>query len=124
VLYAVISPDHDRVMFSTAGHPPPVLAEPGRTPTLVSLPVDLPLGVRPTNARRVTEVSLPPGTLLLVYTDGLVERRGEPIDVGIERLRQAVTSGDPETVCARVMSAMVGAGSATDDIALLAVTHA
>jgi putative methionine-R-sulfoxide reductase with GAF domain len=124
VLYAVISPDHDRVMFSTAGHPPPILAEPGRTPTLVNLPVDLPLGVLPANARRVTEESLPPGTLLLVYTDGLVERRGEPIDGGIERLRQTVMSGDPETVCARAMSVMVGAGSATDDIALLAITHA
>jgi putative methionine-R-sulfoxide reductase with GAF domain len=121
VLYAVISPDHDRIVFSTAGHPPPILAEPDRTPRLVSLPADLPLGVRPGKVRRVTEEPLAPGALLLVYTDGLVERRGEPIDDGVERLRQTVTCGNPETVCARVMSVMIGARSATDDVALLAI---
>ncbi|WP_308206610.1 SpoIIE family protein phosphatase [Paractinoplanes hotanensis] len=65
-------------------------------------------------------VDLPPGALLLLYTDGLVERRGQTLDTGIASLTSHVRAGDPETVCTDVMSE-VGPGLPTDDITVLAV---
>ncbi|MFI1195023.1 SpoIIE family protein phosphatase [Micromonospora sp. NPDC020750] len=57
---------------------------------------------------------------LICYTDGLVERRGEVIDVGIQRLCAAVEPGPAESVCARIMTTLA-AEQTTDDIALLAI---
>jgi serine phosphatase RsbU (regulator of sigma subunit) len=70
-------------------------------------------------------VELPPGSLLLLYTDGLVERRGEVLDVGLERLCAALTgllAEDPTTedLCDRLMARMLP-GWTEDDIALVAV---
>src|SRR5689334_22187536 len=64
---------------------------------------------------------VPPGALLCFYTDGLVERRGELIDDGLDRLCRAVTAEPPEAACAAVMRALVGNEPARDDIALLMV---
>ena len=60
---------------------------------------------------------------MLLYTDGLVERRGEAIDVGLERLREALGAGpaDLERLCSHVLDRAVGSRDAQDDIALLAV---
>jgi hypothetical protein len=55
----------------------------------------------------------------VLYTDGLVERRGASIDVGLERLRAAVHAEPAEQVCIKVMGAMVAAAEPTDDIAVL-----
>ena len=60
-----------------------------------------------------------PGAVLCLFTDGLVERRDEPIDDGITRLCQAVTPGPPQDVCVSVMQALLGRQSPGDDIALL-----
>ena len=57
---------------------------------------------------------------MVCYTDGLVERRGELIDVGIERLRSAVEPGPAEAVCAHIMTTLA-AEQTSDDIALLAI---
>ena len=120
-LYAMISPDRGTLTVSSAGHLPPVLATPNRSATLLDVPVDAPLGVgRLTGRRRTTAAALPPGAVLLCYTDGLVERRDEIIDVGITALVGAVEPGDPESVCGTVMSRM-GRQQPTDDIAILAV---
>jgi phosphoserine phosphatase RsbU/P len=59
--------------------------------------------------------------VLCFYTDGLVERRDTPLDSRTELLRQNVTSADPETVCAQVMTALVGNKPVHDDTALLAL---
>jgi anti-anti-sigma factor len=61
--------------------------------------------------------------VLCLYTDGLVERRDQPIDQGIAQLRAAVTTADPEAGCAAVMAAMAGYSPHTDDIALLILRH-
>ena len=60
-----------------------------------------------------------PGAVLCMFTDGLVERRYEPIDDGINRLCQVVTPGPPEGVCVSVMHDLVGRQYPRDDIALL-----
>jgi phosphoserine phosphatase RsbU/P len=68
-------------------------------------------------------LDVPPGAVLVLYTDGLVERRNTDLDDQLERLRAVVRPESPEAVCARVMAAMVGGEPATDDIALVAVHH-
>jgi serine phosphatase RsbU (regulator of sigma subunit) len=71
-------------------------------------------------SRRTTVAALPPGAVLLCYTDGLVERRDEIIDDGIKALVGVVEADDPEAVCGTVMS-RIAAQQPTDDIAILAV---
>jgi putative methionine-R-sulfoxide reductase with GAF domain len=120
-LYAMISPDRSRVLLSLAGHLRPVLAVPDRPPVLATAPVDLPLGIgSPGSIRRRTEIALPAGAALVCYTDGLVERRGEYIDAGIDRLVSATEPDDAEKMCTTIM-ARAGAERPTDDIALLIV---
>jgi putative methionine-R-sulfoxide reductase with GAF domain len=120
-LYAIVSPDNSTVRVSLAGHPCPVLAAPGRPNALLSVRVDPALGVgRRLPERHTTAVDFPPGAVLVAYTDGLVERRGEVLDDGMARLMGAVPLADVETVCGTVM-AMLDAEHPADDIALLAV---
>ncbi|GIF01330.1 PP2C family protein-serine/threonine phosphatase [Paractinoplanes rishiriensis] len=120
-LYAMISADRTTVRLSSAGHLLPVLAVPGRSTTLADMPVDAPLGIgHPHGTRHTTTLDLPPAALLLGYTDGLVERRDQIIDVGIKTLLDTVRPDDPETVCITVMS-RAGVDRPTDDVAVLAV---
>ncbi|MFK0248953.1 PP2C family protein-serine/threonine phosphatase [Amycolatopsis azurea] len=118
VVYGLVRPSRDTVAISLAGHLPPVLAAPGLPSALVDVPVDPPIGVT-VPRRRSTVVELPPGGALAFYTDGLVERRGQLIDIGLRRLADVVTPDRPGVVCARVMAALIGASPAQDDIALL-----
>ncbi|MEH1017128.1 GAF domain-containing SpoIIE family protein phosphatase [Micromonospora sp. CPCC 206060] len=121
VLYAMISPDRATIQMSLAGHLQPILAPPGQQAGTLNIPVDHPLGIGSLQkARRHTEVAFPSEAVLICYTDGLVERRGEIIDVGIRRLCSAVEPGPAETVCARLMTTLA-IEQATDDIALLAI---
>ncbi|MET0424564.1 MAG: GAF domain-containing SpoIIE family protein phosphatase [Actinoplanes sp.] len=120
-LYAMVSPDRSTVLLSSAGHLPPVLAAPGGAAVLVAMPTDPPLGVgRPYRARHVTTVDLPAGAVLVCYTDGLVERRHEVIDVGIDRLVAMIRPAAAETVCGAIMGDF-GTEQPTDDVALLVV---
>ncbi|WP_246273109.1 PP2C family protein-serine/threonine phosphatase [Phytohabitans houttuyneae] len=121
VMYAMVSPDATTVQVSLAGHFHPVLAVPGRPAVFAEARVDLPLGLGGRHGKRHrTELPLPPGSVLVCYTDGLIERRDEVIDVGLERLRASVTPGPAEQVCAAVMAA-VAEERPGDDIAMLAI---
>ena len=119
VLYAVIEPALDKMHVSLAGHFAPVIARPRRPTELANVPPGLMIGLAPGEHRQAGTVSIPPGTLLCLYTDGLIERPDQPIDDGLARLCQVVTTGPAEAACAAVMGAMVGSQSARDDIALL-----
>jgi serine phosphatase RsbU (regulator of sigma subunit) len=119
VLYAVIDPALDRAQISLAGHFPPVVACPGRPAELAEIPADLMIGVAPGVRRQATTVKIEPGMLLCFYTDGLIERRDQPIDDSLARLCQAVTAGQPDAVSASVMRTLIGGESARDDVALL-----
>jgi anti-sigma regulatory factor (Ser/Thr protein kinase)/putative methionine-R-sulfoxide reductase with GAF domain len=120
-LLAVFDVNQGRLRFSSAGHPSPVLASPDGSASLLELPVDPPLGVRHAAVRRTTDIELPRGAVLCLYTDGLVERRTVPLDDRLELLRGAVKVDSPEGVCASVMRVLVGAEAPLDDIALLVV---
>jgi sigma-B regulation protein RsbU (phosphoserine phosphatase) len=121
VVYAVIEPELDRMHVALAGHFPPVIARPGQPAELADLRRGLMIGIAPQTRRPVSTVQIPPGALLCFYTDGLVERPGELIDEGLDRLCRAVTAQPPEMACAAVMGALVGSEPARDDIALLII---
>jgi phosphoserine phosphatase RsbU/P len=123
VLYAVIEPGLDQMQMhvALAGHFPPVIAGPGQPAELADVRTGALIGVIPRAQRPVTTVAIPPGTLLCFFTDGLVERPGEVIDEGLDRLCRAMTAQPPEAACAAVMRALVGSEPARDDIAMLMI---
>jgi phosphoserine phosphatase RsbU/P len=124
VLCAVFSPDLKSVHLSSAGHLPPLLAVPGEATVVLRVPSDTLIGAQGPGTRRVTTVELPPDALLCLYTDGLVERRGLPIDDGIAHLCQAIKSAEPEACCAAAMTAMADLPASRDDVALLTLLRA
>jgi anti-sigma regulatory factor (Ser/Thr protein kinase) len=119
VLVAVIDPSLQRMRISLAGHPAPVLAEPGRPSGFLELPVDPPLGVG-RFPRQGTSVELSPGAVLCFFTDGLVERRDVPLDARLRQLRDCVTAAPPDAVC-RLVMAELASSPTTDDVAVLAL---
>jgi putative methionine-R-sulfoxide reductase with GAF domain len=121
VLYGVIDPTRERLRLSCAGHPVPVMAAPDSPVTLIELHADPPVGVGFPKVRNARTVDLPDGAVVVCYTDGLVERRGEMIDVRISQLRDVVTAADPETVCSNIMAKLIGGETPRDDIAVLAI---
>ncbi|NEK95284.1 SpoIIE family protein phosphatase, partial [Modestobacter muralis] len=113
-----------RLRWSNAGHPPPVVVHPdGTTEVLARTPADLLLGVLVDAVRHDHEVTLPRGSTVLLYTDGLVERRDQEFDVGIERLRTELPAllGLPTAELADGLLARVLPARAEDDVALIAV---
>jgi phosphoserine phosphatase RsbU/P len=121
VAYAVFEPGLDQMHVALAGHFPPVIARPGQPAELADVQIGALIGAAPRAQRPVTTVPVPLGALLCFFTDGLVERPGEVIDEGLDRLCQAVTAQSPEMACAAVMGALVGSEPARDDIALLMI---
>jgi sigma-B regulation protein RsbU (phosphoserine phosphatase) len=120
IIYATVSPGRDRMTISTAGHLPPVIMEPDEEPRLLELPPDLPVGVGDTASRQSKGFDISPGTTVVLFTDGLVERRGEVIDEGLDRLRRLVRPGPAEDLCASIVAGM-DIGDAEDDIAVVAM---
>jgi hypothetical protein len=117
---AVIRPPATEARIALAGHPPFAVARPGQPTELVDARPGPPLGVggaRPEPA----SVPLSPGSVLVGYTDGLIERRGESIDVGLERLRSSVVATSPWTVCEDVMAGSLQGHIPEDDVALIAL---
>jgi len=119
VLYAVFEPSLESVRMSSAGHIPPVLALPGQSGKLTDVAADLLIGADATTTRRSTDVAIPPGALLCMCTDGLIERRDLPLDDGLDRLCTTIRAGPAEAVCAAAMLALVANEVASDDIAVL-----
>ena len=123
VLCAVLSPSHDCLVASCAGHPPPVSTSPDGPAHVVDLPPDLPLGVDASRPRRTTPIPFPPGHALFLYTDGLVERRGFSPDVGIQQLCASVCPGPADAICGKVMFELLGDRPADDDVAVLMLSR-
>ncbi|QQQ74065.1 SpoIIE family protein phosphatase [Saccharothrix sp. 6-C] len=124
VAYAVIDLATSRMELALAGHLPPVLAVHGREPAFVDAALGPPIGYHlGLTGRRGTRVDLPPGSLVALFTDGLVERRGQDLDDRLESLRRVVTPSTPEAACTRIMTTLVGDRPANDDIALLVIRH-
>ncbi|WP_307843048.1 SpoIIE family protein phosphatase [Streptomyces triculaminicus] len=118
-VYAVYDPVTRRCTVANAGHLPPVLVEAGQPAVLLEVPPGMPLGVGGEPFEE-TEIELPDGALLALYTDGLVESRDHPLDEGLQAFREALS--DPERpledVCDHVLGAL-DTHHGEDDIALL-----
>lgn len=121
VLCGMIRPNEDTLRLSSAGHPPPILARPFEDAIAVDIRADLPLGVELGHPRHTVEVQLPPGAVLCMYSDGLVERRRVVVDDNIEALRATVVPQPAESVCVDVMRRLVGPDIPEDDVAVLVV---
>ncbi|MET9576053.1 SpoIIE family protein phosphatase [Streptomyces sp. DT199] len=118
-LYAVYDPVTRRCCFAAAGHPVPAVVSPDGTVDLVGLPAAPPLGVGglPYEA---TEVVLPEGSLLALYTNGLVETPDRDLDTGVHRLREALArpAASLDALCDTVLADLLPQRPA-DDVALL-----
>ena len=119
MLFAIVEVDSGRIRFVSAGHPPPIIV--GEDGTSVLEGAGPPLGVLDTWRYEERTAALPPGTMALLYTDGLVERRGERLEDGLGRLRAAAAGGGTaEAMCERVLEA-AQIQSADDDVTLVVV---
>ena len=108
--------------FANAGHLPPVLIRPDGSTVLVDLPSGTLIGASASAPRLTNSVEVEAGTILLMYTDGLIERRDEEIDHSIERLRAAAAQLDTtvlSTFCRRLTTTVEPDGS--DDLACIAL---
>jgi serine phosphatase RsbU (regulator of sigma subunit)/anti-sigma regulatory factor (Ser/Thr protein kinase) len=107
-----------------AGHLPPLMLEADGESAFLQPPAGPPLGFNTGGGYVAASTKLAAGSALLLYTDGLIERRGEPIDVGLDRLRAAAeraSGGEDSSLADRVYRALAGNMSFEDDIALLAI---
>jgi anti-sigma regulatory factor (Ser/Thr protein kinase)/putative methionine-R-sulfoxide reductase with GAF domain len=118
-------PVSHRLCFATAGHPPPIVHGPdGEARYLDSRP-SVPLGIMPYGRYEAHETKLEPGATLLLYTDGLVERRDSSLTAGLNHLRAAVNGAPPEPdrLCEHVLGVLLPQGPPGDDVALLALRN-
>ncbi|MEU2713168.1 SpoIIE family protein phosphatase [Streptomyces sp. NPDC007205] len=117
--------DRHTISYSSAGHLPPVLLHPEGRVEFLDQATDPPLDARPDPIPRPQAcTSYGEGATLVLYTDGLVERRGEDIDTGLARLAGSLVrhrEKDPESLADAVLLELLPPGGATDDTALVIV---
>lgn len=127
VFCAIIDPAAATVTYSSAGHPPPILAAPDGTWSLLDQAQSLPLAVFPSGTQRAqATAALPAGATLMLYTDGLVERRHVPVDDGISAAAEILATHcaqHPGTLADKITSAMMPRAGFEDDVAVLIYRH-
>ena len=127
VFCAIIDLAAGTVTYSCAGHPPPIFVTAEGEYHLLDQARSVPLAMLPADWQRSqATAALPPGATLMLYTDGLVERRNQPLDKGINAA--AVTMAEcaqdhPDHVADHVMTAMTPAAGYEDDVAVLIYRH-
>jgi serine phosphatase RsbU (regulator of sigma subunit)/anti-sigma regulatory factor (Ser/Thr protein kinase) len=120
--FLALDQEANRVTAVSAGHPPPLLVTDAGEAAYVELPAGPPVGAARVAPYHEVGIDLPVSSLLLLYTDGLVERRDEPLDAGLERLREtagALETTSPQVFCDLVLSRMLEGIDPVDDIALI-----
>jgi integral membrane sensor domain MASE1/anti-sigma regulatory factor (Ser/Thr protein kinase) len=122
LVYLVMDLDSGMVRYANAGHPPPLLLGPAGPPVFLEDGLGSPLGCDDPELPAEARFRLDPGATLLLYTDGLVEKRGSSIDDGLRRLEVLAADRDEdiEALCERLLRSLV-ADDTPDDVALLAV---
>ena len=122
VLYLVLDRETGEVVYSCAGHPPPLVLGPDG-PRFLEEGRSVPIGAAEPAVFREGRALLAPGSALLLYTDGLVERRDVPLAERLDALAAAAAPGgaDLDELCERVLRTVLGDSEPGDDVALLAV---
>ncbi|MFG2138531.1 SpoIIE family protein phosphatase [Streptomyces sp. NPDC048650] len=120
-IYAIYDPHHHQCRIANAGHLPPALVRPGQDAELLDLPTGAPLGVGDVPFHTTT-LTLSPGDELVLYTDGLVETRDQPIDERLDALLAFLTGPERslEETC-DVLLYTLRSPWEHDDVALLTV---
>ncbi|WP_328495401.1 SpoIIE family protein phosphatase [Streptomyces sp. NBC_00414] len=127
VVQAVVDRVAHTVTYSCAGHPPPLLAHVDGSVEILDMATDPPLGAcDELMSRGETTVGYAPGATLVLYTDGLIERRGEDIDAGLRRLADSVEQHhvlDPEDLADAVLADLLPSSrlGPDDDTALVVI---
>ena len=117
-VYAIIDPGAQSCVIAAAGHLPPVLAMPDGTTRVVDMPGGQSLGIAPTRYGQAS-IRLRPGTVLALYTDGLVETRTRPFDRGILALRAALGRPHPDLDAACEALAAAPGETLEDDVTVV-----
>ncbi|WP_411074997.1 SpoIIE family protein phosphatase [Streptomyces sp. cmx-4-7] len=126
VFCGVLDAATGELTYSSAGHPPGILVRPDGTTRLLEDGRSLPLAVRPGTPRPEGSCTLSARSTLLLYTDGLVERRRRPLSAGIDQAGEALQEGRNTAIddlATDVMSRLAPAGGYDDDVALLLYRH-
>ena len=121
--YLALDPETLMVTLTSAGHPPPLVVSPDGGTRFLEGDGGLPLGVDTGFEYAEHTTVLEPGSIIVLYTDGLVERRGRSIDDGLARLANAAGRAphEPDAFVDALVGELLGAGARHDDVALLAV---
>ena len=122
-----LDPITGQLIYTTAGHLPPLIRRADGSITWLRDGASVPVGALPATEFGRAETTLEPGAVLILYTDGLVERRTVPIDEDLDRLAAAVAGAphqDPERLADYLLDQMLAAEARSDDVALLIVRRA
>jgi anti-sigma regulatory factor (Ser/Thr protein kinase) len=119
LIYLVLDPVEETLEIVNAGHLPPILLDADSGPRFLSVEGALPLGTSQNEVYRSQTLPFRAGAGIVLYTDGLVERRDAAIDVGLDRLRTVVAAGDDvEQLCSDALDQLLPSEPA-DDVALV-----
>lgn len=124
VLVLVYDPAARRLTAASAGHPPPLLAPLEGPPRFLPVEPGPPVGSGAARYPSLT-VEVPHGSTIVLYTDGLIENRGESITTGLDRLKDSLSDVrlPPDAVCDHVLGRMDRTEGTSDDVALLVFSH-
>jgi anti-sigma regulatory factor (Ser/Thr protein kinase)/putative methionine-R-sulfoxide reductase with GAF domain len=123
--YALFSLETGLLRIASAGHPPPVLVSATGEASLIEVVAAPPLGTMPYPTHQEVQTSLGPGETIIMYTDGLIERRGESLTAGLDRLcAVAGVAASAEEMCQGIIDTLVPALGSPDDVAVVALRNA
>ena len=126
VFCGILDPATGSLRYSSAAHPPGIVVHPDGNVVLLDGARSLPLAIRQDAGRTDADYVLPPRSTLLLYTDGLVERRGQPLTGGITAAGAAMHEDDGaslEELASQLMTGLAPAGGYEDDVALVLYHH-
>jgi serine phosphatase RsbU (regulator of sigma subunit)/anti-sigma regulatory factor (Ser/Thr protein kinase) len=121
MLYAVLDPDAGMLRAASAAHPPPLVIDRLGDARFAEGPRGSPLGARQYPSYEESMVALEPGSMIVLYTDGLVERPGVSLDDGLTRLREiaAAAPNEPGPLCDELVEGALAGERPSDDVAVL-----
>jgi anti-sigma regulatory factor (Ser/Thr protein kinase) len=121
--YLALDAERERVQLVNAGHPPPLIVDPEGRASFLAVKPSVALGVTRGARYETEECVVRGGSTIVLYTDGVVEVRGEPLDVGLERMRRLAEDGyaTPQALVDAIVEQMISEGRPSDDVAVLAV---
>jgi PAS domain S-box-containing protein len=124
IFHLHLDPATDRAEYVRAGHPPALLRLPGGEVRALGGTGTPPLGILEDADYSVHSLQIPPGSLLLLYTDGLIERRDEPFEKGVDSLKAALARAPEDAEgCLDALMEEFRAAETPDDVAMLAMTR-